>query len=62
MIFIGRPIFQANRTKNIGAIMDKVPWGITKIPGRQTDAGNRGEKLQKTFRIIRTSAKLWNSE
>jgi len=61
-MFVGQPNFQANRAKNIGAIMGKAPWGIMKVTRRQTDRGNRGEKLQKTCPFIRTCAKLWNCE
>jgi len=51
-----------NEQKNIGAIMDKVPWGIMKITRRQTDKGNEGKKWQKTWPFIRTCAKLGNCE
>ena len=29
-MFVGHPNFQANQAKNIGAITEKVPWGIIK--------------------------------
>jgi hypothetical protein len=46
-MFVEHPNLQTNRAKNIGAIMDKVLWGIIKITRRQTDRGNRGENCRK---------------
>jgi hypothetical protein len=48
-MFVEHPNIQANRAKNIGAIMDKVPWGDNKNRPKTNRQRNQRGKVAENL-------------